>query len=832
MTRQAVLRVASLGVLLVGVTDPAWAQEKSYTVGGRVVTLQVSPDYFIARPTEPVSEWRPGFAPTFAVKGIQAQAGIINPKSPVYEGDLDALKKRSVALPRAGAVLIPRLQEIGATPGAAAQMYSPQVAESIGATRVEPAFRYPMKPREGAGGKQVDKIEADKANPLVVPTGTLTVRFKAAPPPEALAKLEKDFKVRQTTVQPKFASHVYRFVRGPQSSDAFVISDMLANRKDLGVLWAEPDFVVEFARCGDPVRKPKDKHFDKQWYLQDGDSGVKLPQAWAKSVGKQEVIVAVIDDGVDLLHPDLQGQLVAGRDFLDLNQGTNPQPAPGDAHGTACAGIIAARADNDAGIAGIAWNSKVMPIRIYGRNSDGVFTFIDYRDVADAIHHAVENKARVINCSWGGPPVFSAKVETAIDEAVARGCLVIFSAGNGSFDVLYPASYKNCLAVGAVKEDGTRWEYSCYGPGDKVWLVAPSGDVNLAGTIFTLDHSGKNGYNPGGNGNDEADGDYTRRFGGTSAAAPVVSGVAALIWSTFPDLTADEVRECLEKTAVQVDQLNGGYDATTKRSKFYGFGKVNAEAALAMAATKAAAKKPPGKEPPAEQPRPESPTAARPAPVQAPRPHAPARGGILTRTVEAQLQPAERPDLLKAIDDNRPQSYTTNGRKTTLTPVKNDVWVAAPIGDGLKEGSVFWNAVDRARVKDPDRPGLAVTDRRGGVVYYLIPKTLLRPETQLRQFAAQGRLPRILTVYDRGWGGPLLYPGTLTVMDVRSEVEQKKLCAFAKEKGIEVVHTAKTEVELRITDKSSFDTVFAATAAIQKLGFEKIDPTVLGPLNR
>jgi subtilisin family serine protease len=259
-----------------------------------------------------------------------------------------------------------------------------------------------------------------------------------------------------------------------------------------------------------------------------------------------------------------------------------PQPGPLDSHGTACAGIIGAASNNGRGTAGIAWHCRILPIRILGEGG-----FADTSAIADAFSCAVDQGAKVISNSWGGP-FASNQIIDAIDTAVDRGCLVVVSAGNGGASSLepmrqvgYPARYERCIAVGSVGRDDLLFGYSSRGPGYAVDLVAPSGECNLEGDIWTTDHSGENGYNQGDAGAEEASGDYTGHFGGTSAAAPVVAGVAALVWSTYPNLTAEQIREILEDTAVQVDPEGGQW--VGRRSKLYGFGKVNALAALERA---------------------------------------------------------------------------------------------------------------------------------------------------------------------------------------------------------------------------------------------------------
>ena len=331
--------------------------------------------------------------------------------------------------------------------------------------------------------------------------------------------------------------------------------------------FSEPNFVILNAfNSNDPL-------FSQQYYLKNtgqnsGTTGIdiKAEQAWTISTGAN-VRVAVVDQGVDLTHPDLQAHLLQGFDA----SGTNLDGAPvwsTDNHGTACAGIIGAIQDNGEGISGVAPNCRIIPIHM--SNVQGNWQ-VDY--AATAIDWAWRNGADVISNSWGGSSPYT-PLTNAIDSAVTRGrggtgCVVVFASGNESSSVSYPASLPNVIAVGAVNNKGVVWNYS--NRGNELDVVAPSGGVP-GGDVVTTDRMGANGY---------VSGNYVTTFGGTSAACPQVSGIAALILSIRPDLYAPQVRNVIETNCSLL-----GYSPTETRpngkpwNNEVGYGLVNAYAAV------------------------------------------------------------------------------------------------------------------------------------------------------------------------------------------------------------------------------------------------------------
>jgi thermitase len=322
------------------------------------------------------------------------------------------------------------------------------------------------------------------------------------------------------------------------------------------------------ASLGGPAAPPTDPGFASQWGLKK----IKAPEAWDISMGTPGISVAIIDEGCDLAHEDLVYK-TPGWDAYDVDN--NPSPLPADGHGTSCAGIAGAKANNAKGGAGVAPKCKVFPVRI-AKGIGGGFWDTTSAKVADGIRKAVDRGADVLSNSYGVGP--SSVVTNAFTYAQAsgrggRGCPVAAATGNGDvLGVIYPArlspSIRGFLAVGASNEwdqrksktslDGESWWGSNYGP--EVDVVAPG--VH----IYTTDITGAAGYG-GGN--------YVPAFNGTSSATPHVAGLMALILSVDPELRSWEVEDIIKLTADDI--APGGRDQQT------GFGRINARRALEAA---------------------------------------------------------------------------------------------------------------------------------------------------------------------------------------------------------------------------------------------------------
>ena len=379
----------------------------------------------------------------------------------------------------------------------------------------------------------------------------------------------------------------------PATREAALAVALERLRSDPAVAFAEPDALVW------PHRVPNDPGLAEQWYLLPpaaGSSGTSLAAtdavaAWDATIGAPEVVVAVIDSGVRFEHPDLRavadgGKLLPGYDFVSAEaDGTTVRANDGDGwdddpsdpgdwvsaqdrevpeladcavtesswHGTRVAGMLAGLTDNGAGIAGLGWSTRILPVRALGKC--GGFS----SDVIAAMRWAAglpqpgappnPTPARVLNLSLGGEGECSSAYQAAVDEITARGVLVVVSAGNDGSEVDRPANCRGAVAVTGVRHVGTKVGFANLGPA--VALAAPGGNcVNVrAGEpcLYSLDTTTNFGSTvPGPDG-------YTDRLAffnvGTSFAAPLVAGVAALMYSVHGGLPPGRVLERMQASA-------------------------------------------------------------------------------------------------------------------------------------------------------------------------------------------------------------------------------------------------------------------------------------------
>jgi|GEM_PF-5183701 len=255
------------------------------------------------------------------------------------------------------------------------------------------------------------------------------------------------------------------------------------------VVSIEIDQVATATQSEEPT-PPNDPRYGEQWAL----PVVGLPEAW-ENLPSRTVTIAVIDSGICANHPDLQGRILPGYDFVD----DDSDPTDVFGHGCGVAGVIAANSNNGQGIAGVAPNAMIMPLRVLDANGQG-----SYSNIANAIIYAVDNGADIINLSLAGPSS-SAILEAAVAYAVDSGVVVIAAAGNfGMERAFYPAAYPSVIAVGSVDPVTLqRSSFSNFGADIDVW--APGRD------ILTTSMSG----------------DY-EFVSGTSFAAPIVAGITAM----------------------------------------------------------------------------------------------------------------------------------------------------------------------------------------------------------------------------------------------------------------------------------------------------------------
>ncbi len=420
-------------------------------------------------------------------------------------------------------------------------------------------------------------------------TGDMLLRLQGSEAAQSglLARLEVDLRV--DAIERRSGSWPVYTLRLAQGEDVLKLASEL--ERHAAVRWTDPERWLDIVPQGAPLNDP---YWDQLWHLENlGQFTGALPgidvhavPAWERSTGAG-VLVAVLDSGTELDHPDLS--TVPGIDVID--EGGDGSPAEGEdgnPHGTAVAGLIAAIGNNGIGVAGVAWEAQVMPVRVIGGGTTSSGHW-------DAFVEPADSGASVLNNSWGfgsgdedepcgpGPdgPSITDPVAYALSEGRrGRGSSVVFSMGNGGCDerVQPILAVDGVVAVGAVNDRGEKWGYS--NTGSDLDVVAPSGDAygNAGQQLCTTDLSGDLGMNGLGDNNE-----YTASMGGTSGSAPLVSGVLALMYGSNMRITDVQAREvlCLSADRIQIEA--GEYDATGW-SPLYGCGTVDAAAAVAAVA--------------------------------------------------------------------------------------------------------------------------------------------------------------------------------------------------------------------------------------------------------
>jgi len=269
------------------------------------------------------------------------------------------------------------------------------------------------------------------------------------------------------------------------------------------VRYIQPNHKVQAAAVANDTSRGLQRYLDM----------INVNAAWDHVTANTAITIAVVDTGVDLNHPDLRANLVAGYNFKDNND--NPQDDNG--HGTNVAGVIAAVGNNRLGTSGILWNAKIMPIKALDKKGSG-----EEETLGKAIKYAVDNGAKIVVMSLGLHR-YSPYLEDVVKYAEQHGVLLVAAAGNEGNDIKYPAAYKTVLAVGGIGSNGSIVQESNYGP--ELDLVAPW-------EVYTT----------------ALDGKYQSNYG-TSMAAPQVAAVAAMVFALHPDWTPAQVRNHLRATA-------------------------------------------------------------------------------------------------------------------------------------------------------------------------------------------------------------------------------------------------------------------------------------------
>lgn len=454
----------------------------------------------------------------------------------------------------------------------------------------EPNLNSPRARAAAQAAGQTDARAASESQ-LVAPLPRIRVKYRSsattdpAPGLNSTVARTSDARVQRTVPVTQVISTVV-LDRPVSTEELAQIASSIAQSP--GVEYAVPEKIERAQQV------PDDARINEQWDLLDPTVGINAIPAWATSTGN-EVVVAVLDTGIRR-HADLSENLIDGYDFVtdvarsnDMD-GRDPDPSdPGDWcptdpspmsswHGTHVAGTVAAVANNHLGIAGVAPDTVIMPLRVLGQCGGSSF------DIADAIRWAAgapiagvpqnNRPAQIINLSLGGPGDCDAEYADAILEARRRGATIVVAAGNGDTDSsgFRPANCEGVISVAATNRVGARAFFGGPGRGSNfgrlVKLAAPGGETfanSSNGILSTLN----DGVRSPGNDSYEA-------YQGTSMAAPHVAGVAALIYQIFPTAKPDDVLAILQTTSKPFPRV------TTRQcdTSSCGSGMVNAEAAV------------------------------------------------------------------------------------------------------------------------------------------------------------------------------------------------------------------------------------------------------------
>ncbi|NQX00724.1 S8 family serine peptidase [bacterium] len=321
-----------------------------------------------------------------------------------------------------------------------------------------------------------------------------------------------------------------RIIRVPAVAAAQLLT-ALQHHND--VEYAEPDFTAE------ALGTANDPYFTQgsEWHL----SKIQAPAAWDITTGSPGVTVAIVDSGVRASHPDLAGKVLAGYDFV----ANDSDPTDENGHGTAAAGVVSPATNNQIGVAGVSWNTPILPVRVLDANGSG-----SYSAIANGITYAADRGAKVINLSLGGT-TSSRTLQDAVNYAWNKQSVIVAAAGNnGNSTTFYPAACTNVVAVSATDAADVRPSWSNFG--SYVDVSAPGANIlSLYGA------------------------DQYASWNGTSFSCPVASGVVALAASANSKLTNAQLVDLLIKNTDDIGAP--GYDV------YYGSGRVNAYRTAAAA---------------------------------------------------------------------------------------------------------------------------------------------------------------------------------------------------------------------------------------------------------
>jgi len=357
-----------------------------------------------------------------------------------------------------------------------------------------------------------------------------TVKFKTPLTKDQLNQIEKDIDASKS----KTLGNLYMF----RSNSKTTTQLLLYFRAREDIEYAEPNFIL----LQNEATLPNDIFYQEQyqWNL----PVIETEKGWDISKGDKNIIIAVVDTGVDLDHPDLRHKLVKGYNAIDDNNNPNDD----NGHGTHVAGIIASETNNSEGVAGITWYNQIMPVKTLAKDGYG-YTF----DIAKGIVWATDHGADVINLSLGNYQPATVLKE-AIDYAYDKGVVLVAASGNDATNQpSYPAAFDEVLSVSAIGYSGERASFSNYG--NYIDVAAPG--IDIPSTYFENQYAA---------------------LSGTSMASPHVSGLAGLILSTNPKLSNKEVMEIIRSSSYDIGERG--------KDEYYGNGLIDVNRALAAAKRK------------------------------------------------------------------------------------------------------------------------------------------------------------------------------------------------------------------------------------------------------
>jgi len=439
-------------------------------------------------------------------------------------------------------------------------------------------------------------------------TDTIIVKFK----PEYLDHIMEIIDEYGLVIQKQYEKDKYLLkVTSAANKNPVKVANKLMD--DGKVEYAEVNMITKFMR----MYTPDDSLFKEQWHLSTSTlaadisdvADISASEAWEITRGKREIVIAVFDDGFDLEHPDFKGdgKIVSPKDYVDGD--IRPFPGPRDYHGTPCAGVAIAE-ENGIGCVGAAPGCAFMPVRFDLNSSDDeLITMFEY----------ISENANIVSCSWGPIPgnyPLNTLLHEIISELAANGgkngegLVIVFAAGNFNaplnLTVDKPiefgfrengrivrkkvsgeivngfAAHPDVIAVAACTSLNKKAAYSNWGK--EISIASPSNNSHPI-TLHRLEGRGITTTDNEIHGSGFTDGsEYTSGFGGTSSATPLVAGVAGLVLSVDPELTANQVKEILQNTADKIEDTSkdiilgtskGTYDENG-HSEWFGYGKVNA----------------------------------------------------------------------------------------------------------------------------------------------------------------------------------------------------------------------------------------------------------------